>query len=62
MNTHKQEKLNLFDRLMAAISFAEAGEHQTAIRFLESNTGNRKRLNKQKSNIVREDRRPAIRL
>ncbi|NOY69989.1 MAG: hypothetical protein GXP53_11000 [Deltaproteobacteria bacterium] len=56
------KRLNFFDRLMAAISFAEAGEHKTAMKFMEADTGKQKRRQKQKNARVRQDQRPAMRM
>jgi hypothetical protein len=35
---HNTKKLNLWDRIMAAITFAEAGEAKTAIELLDNKT------------------------
>ncbi len=56
------KKLNFFDKLMAAISFAEAGEHKTAMQFLESETKVRKQAKNQQADRARRDRRPAMRM
>lgn len=56
------KKLNFFDRLMAAISFAEAGEHKIAMKFMESDAVKQKRPEKRKNGRARQDRRPAMRM
>ena len=56
------KRLNLFDRLMAAITFAEMGEHKTALRFLSSDKDLKKRATKQKRNTKRPENRPQIRM
>ena len=54
------KKLNTFDRIMAAITFAEAGEHKTAIRLMEKgHKKKQKRLVKKNENRV--DQRPVLR-
>ncbi|MBW1895232.1 MAG: hypothetical protein JRI91_16310 [Deltaproteobacteria bacterium] len=54
------KKLNKFDRLMAAITFAEAGETETAIQLMDM--GRKKRQKKiVKSSEKRIDQRPVLR-
>ncbi|MBI5557104.1 MAG: hypothetical protein HY885_05655 [Deltaproteobacteria bacterium] len=57
---YTKNSLNLWDRLMMAITFAESGEHETAKNILdpvkENRKGNEKRINDQNSN------RPELRL
>lgn len=56
------KRLNFFDRLMAAITFAEIGEHKIAIRFLEADRELRKRPEKRKRDEKRPDNRPVLRM
>ena len=56
------KRLNIFDRLMAAITFAEAGEHKTALKFLESEKTMKKRPENQKRAENRPAQRPVIRM
>ena len=54
------KKLNKFDRLMAAITFAEAGDHETAIELMtDSRKKNRKRMIKRSDK--RAQQRPLLR-
>ena len=51
-------RLNLWDRIMTAITFAEAGEAETAIEFLEKKT-NEKRP---ETRIRKNEQRPELRV
>ena len=52
------KKLNLWDRIMAAITFAEAGEAETAVHLLDKKT-NEQRLEKR---IRKTEQRPELRV
>ena len=54
------KKLNTFDRIMAAITFAEAGEHKTAIRLMEQGQKKKQKRLVKKSE-KRADQRPVLR-
>ena len=51
--SEEKRRLNWLDRLMVAISFAEAGDHETAIAFLNEKPVKKKR----KQNRARAERR-----
>lgn len=56
-------KLRPFDRLMAAVSFAEANEAETALRIMEEARGARKRRHVRKAPENRkEDNRPRLQI
>ena len=59
---NRENILNAWDRVMAAISFAEAGEHETAMD--EMNQGPAKRTQKRSNTRVerREGIRPELRM
>ena len=54
----KTDKLNLWDRIMAAITFAEAGEANTAIEMLDQKT----REKRPESRIRKSEKRPELRV
>lgn len=57
MNTN-YEKISTWDRVMMAITFAEAGEPETAVKIL-----NQKKIEKQNDNRLRQaEQRPELRL
>lgn len=57
MNTN-YEKISTWDRVMMAITFAEAGEPETAVEIL-----NQKKIEKQNDNRLRQaEQRPELRL
>jgi hypothetical protein len=47
-----EPKLSLLDKIMAAITFAEAGEHETAREIIEKIDGNKKNYQKNKTDIL----------
>jgi len=55
------KKLNKFDRLMAAITFAEAGEHETAIKLMDQGKKKQQKRIVKKSE-KRADQRPVLRV
>ncbi len=59
---HISKMLNKFDQWMAAVTFAEAGESQTAMEFLEKKP--RKRNIRRKVTGIRKDnrKRPVLRV
>ena len=59
---HHKNTLNAWDRVMTAISFAEAGEHETALEVM--NQGPTKRIQKRRESKVerRERIRPELRM
>ena len=48
--SNKKTSLNRWDKLMMAITFAEAGEHETAKEFLDNTKKIEKRPEKQEAN------------
>ncbi len=56
------KNLNAFDRMMAAISFAEGNEDQTAVAILESGKRRRKSLRVKKTPEQRTDKRQQLRM
>ena len=48
------------ERLMMAVTFAEAGEHATALEMMERRPEERPRLQRQQKSQVRKDRRPVL--
>lgn len=56
--SQKQNKLNMWDRVMMAITFAEAGEPNTALDMLK-----RKSAEKQKeTRLPKQEQRPNLRV
>jgi hypothetical protein len=55
---HNTKKLNLWDRIMMAITFAEAGESKTAIELLDNKT-NEKRP---ETRARKSEQRPELRV
>ncbi|MBW1641599.1 MAG: hypothetical protein JRJ76_02045 [Deltaproteobacteria bacterium] len=55
------KKLNKFDRLMAAITFAEAGESETAIKLMDQGQKKKQKRIVKKSD-KRADQRPVLRV
>ncbi len=56
------QKLNLFDRLMAAISFAEVNEKDTAIEIMDSRKRQRKNRRARKAPEIRSDNRQRLQM
>jgi hypothetical protein len=54
----KAKKLNLWDRIMMAITFAEAGEAQTAIELLDKKTIEQR----QEKRARKSEQRPELRV
>lgn len=55
---HNAKKLNLWDRIMMAITFAEAGEAKTAIELLDSKTKEKR----QETRVRKSEQRPELRV
>jgi hypothetical protein len=55
-------RLNWLDRLMVAIAFAEAGEHETAIAFLNEKPVKKKRKQRRPRVERRVEDRPILRV
>ena len=55
---HKAKKLNMWDRFMAAITFAEAGEANTAIELLDNKTKEKRPENR----VWKSEQRPELRV
>jgi hypothetical protein len=55
---HSTKKLNLWDRIMAAITFAEAGEAKTAIELRDSKTKERR----PETRVRKSEQRPELRV
>jgi hypothetical protein len=55
---HKAKKLNMWDRFMAAITFAEAGEENTAIELLDNKTIEKR----QEKRARKSEQRPELRV
>ncbi len=56
------QKLNAFDKLMSAISFAEANEQDMAIEIMESTKRQEKRRRSRKAPEKRTDDRPRLQM
>ena len=54
----KTKKLNLWDRIMMAITFAEAGEAKTAIEMLDKKT----KEQRPESRVRKSEHRPELRV
>ena len=54
------KKLSKFDQLMASITFAEAGEHETAIKLMDQSQKKKQKRIVKKSE-KRADQRPVLR-
>ena len=54
----KTKKLNLWDRIMTAITFAEAGEEKTAIECLDQKT----KEQRPETRIRKTEQRPELRV
>ena len=54
-------RIRLLDRLMAAVSFAEAGEHETALELMHAETKPKKRQHLDRRSEDRKDQRPLLR-
>jgi len=52
------KKLNLWDRIMMAITFAEAGEAETAVQLLDKKTNEQR----QETRIRKTEQRPELRV
>lgn len=55
---HKTTKLNLWDRFMLAVTFAEAGEAETAINLFDQKT----REKRPETRARKSERRPELRV
>lgn len=55
---HSTKKLNLWDRIMAAITFAEAGEAKTAIELRDSKTKEKR----PETRVRKSEQRPELRV
>ena len=55
---HNTKKLNLWDRIMMAITFAEAGEAKTAIELLDKKT----KEQRPESRVRKSEQRPELRV
>ena len=55
---HKTKKLNFWDRIMMAITFAEAGEAKTAIELLDKKTKNQR----PEARVRNSEHRPELRV
>jgi len=55
---HKTKKLNLWDRFMMAITFAEAGEAKTAIEMLDPKSKEKR----QEIRVRKSEQRPELRV
>lgn len=55
---HKTRKLNLWDRFMLAVTFAEAGEAETAINLFDQKT----REKRPETRARKSERRPELRV
>ena len=55
---HNTKKLNLWDRIMMAITFAEAGEAETAIELLDKKTTEQR----PESRVRKAEQRPELRV
>jgi hypothetical protein len=55
---HNTKKLNLWDRIMLAITFAEAGEEKTAIELLDQKT----KEQRPESRVRKSQQRPELRV
>jgi hypothetical protein len=55
---HNTKKLNLWDRIMTAITFAEAGEENTAIELLDNKTIEKR----QEKRARKSEQRPELRV
>jgi hypothetical protein len=54
----KTKKLNLWDRIMMAITFAEAGEAETAVKMLDKKTSEKR----PETRIRKTEQRPELRV
>lgn len=54
------QQLNVFDRLMAAISFAEVNEAGTAVKIMEGEKQQRQRKRAQKAPEKQVEQRPRL--
>ena len=54
--------LTRFDKLMAAVTFAEAGDAATSLRFLEKARGPEKQRRLRKKNETQPKARPRLRM
>lgn len=55
---HNTKKLNLWDRIMMAITFAEAGEAKTAIEMLDNKTIEQR----PETRVRKSEQRPELRV
>lgn len=58
----EKTRLNWLDRLMVAITFAESGDHETAITFLNEKPMKRKRKRRRARTERRVEDRPVLRV
>ncbi len=54
---HTTKKLNLWDRIMMAITFAEAGEEKTAVELLDKHTKEQRPENRVRKAVKRPELR-----
>ena len=60
--SEEKRRLNWLDRLMVAITFAEAGDHKTAIAFMEEKPVRKKRKQNRARTERRVEDRPVLRV
>ena len=60
--SEEKTRLNWLDRMMVAISFAEAGDHETAIQFLNEKPVKKKRKQSRTRVERRVEDRPVMRV
>ncbi|MBW2108657.1 MAG: hypothetical protein JRI36_08345 [Deltaproteobacteria bacterium] len=60
MNEKKRQP-NKLERLMMAVTFAEANEHDTALEMLEGGSAKRVQKRIRRTNTQRNDQRPVLR-
>ena len=54
---HNTKKLNVWDRIMMAITFAEAGEEKTAIELLDQKTKEKRSETRARKSVQRPELR-----
>ena len=54
---HNTKKLNLWDRIMMAITFAEAGEEETAMELLDQKTKEKRPETRARKSVQRPELR-----
>ena len=58
--SREKRRLNFFDRLMVAITFAEADDHKTALYFLNERSGQKRRIRKGRRNEKKAEDRSTL--